>query len=176
MASTLVVCDTAAEQHGASLKSLAKKIPISNIRLSALSVVDDAECPYDSVRVMRVVSPRRTGVEVPHGVKPSPPPLTHYHNTHPHRARSVSSPSSVQLFWRCAAMGGGPRFPYPKEVWSPSGGWWPYPKNWRTNTVVAFGLLGLLSAPIFIISESKTERAHPPKVRIPWRPNLKPEP
>jgi hypothetical protein len=73
-------------------------------------------------------------------------------------------------------MGGGPRFPYPKEVWSPGGGWWPYPKAWRTNTVVAFGLLGVLCVPVFMVSESKTVRDRPPRVPIPWRPNLKHEP
>ncbi|KAH8928264.1 hypothetical protein BT69DRAFT_1345465 [Atractiella rhizophila] len=35
--------------------------------------------------------------------------------------------------------GGGQRYPFPKEVWSPSGGWWTQPLNWKTNTAVAFG-------------------------------------
>ncbi|KZT33266.1 hypothetical protein SISSUDRAFT_993284, partial [Sistotremastrum suecicum HHB10207 ss-3] len=30
---------------------------------------------------------------------------------------------------------GGARFPYPKQVWSPSGGWWTRPSNWKANTL-----------------------------------------
>lgn len=52
-------------------------------------------------------------------------------------------------------MGGGGRFPYPKEVWSPAGGWWPYPKAWRANTAVAFGVIIGLCIPVFIFSERK---------------------
>ncbi len=33
-------------------------------------------------------------------------------------------------------MGGGHRFPYPKYVWSPSGGWWATPANWKRNTLI----------------------------------------
>lgn len=55
-------------------------------------------------------------------------------------------------------MGAGGKFPYPKEVWSPAGGWWPYPAAWRRNTVAAFGLLFALSVPIFIVSERNTVR------------------
>ncbi|KZS88051.1 hypothetical protein SISNIDRAFT_498197 [Sistotremastrum niveocremeum HHB9708] len=32
-------------------------------------------------------------------------------------------------------MAGGARFPYPKQVWSPSGGWWTRPSNWKANTL-----------------------------------------
>lgn len=34
-------------------------------------------------------------------------------------------------------MGGGPKIPYPKHVWSPSGGWYTQPANWRRNTAIA---------------------------------------
>ncbi|KZV93289.1 hypothetical protein EXIGLDRAFT_613169, partial [Exidia glandulosa HHB12029] len=33
-------------------------------------------------------------------------------------------------------QGGGARYPYPKDVWSPAGGWWTRPKNWVSNTLV----------------------------------------
>ncbi len=34
-------------------------------------------------------------------------------------------------------MGGGAPFPYPKWVWSPSGGWYcHYPPNWKRNTAL----------------------------------------
>ncbi|KAK5660341.1 hypothetical protein OQA88_12882 [Cercophora sp. LCS_1] len=34
-------------------------------------------------------------------------------------------------------MGGGPRVPYPKHVWSPAGGWYTQPSNWKRNTAIA---------------------------------------
>ncbi len=33
-------------------------------------------------------------------------------------------------------MGGGRKFEYPKWVWSPAGGWWPNPTNWKRNSVI----------------------------------------
>ena len=42
-------------------------------------------------------------------------------------------------------MGGGHRFPYPKWVWSPSGGWWPVVPNWKRNTAIyCVGMAGVL--------------------------------
>ena len=47
-----------------------------------------------------------------------------------------------------------PSFPYPKWVWSPTGGWWPHPAAWKRNTlVVSLGLL-LINIPIFIFAEN----------------------
>ncbi|EGS21388.1 uncharacterized protein CTHT_0032450 [Thermochaetoides thermophila DSM 1495] len=37
-------------------------------------------------------------------------------------------------------MGGGPKIPYPKHVWSPAGGWYAQPANWKQNTAI-FGLV-----------------------------------
>ncbi|KAG8469774.1 hypothetical protein KFE25_006229 [Diacronema lutheri] len=34
-------------------------------------------------------------------------------------------------------MGASSKFPYPKWVWSPVGGWWCDPPNWRRNTGLA---------------------------------------
>ncbi|KAJ6594398.1 hypothetical protein B0H19DRAFT_853810, partial [Mycena capillaripes] len=34
-------------------------------------------------------------------------------------------------------QGGGGRYPYPKHVWSPAGGWWSQPANWKMNTFIA---------------------------------------
>ncbi|KAI9843432.1 MAG: hypothetical protein M1838_002625 [Thelocarpon superellum] len=33
-------------------------------------------------------------------------------------------------------MGGGGKIPYPKHVWSPTGGWYSQPGNWKTNTAI----------------------------------------
>ncbi|KAJ7282805.1 hypothetical protein C8J57DRAFT_1499771 [Mycena rebaudengoi] len=35
-----------------------------------------------------------------------------------------------------AIQGGGGRYPYPKFVWSPAGGWWSQPANWKMNTFI----------------------------------------
>jgi hypothetical protein len=35
-------------------------------------------------------------------------------------------------------MGGVRKFPFPKHVWTPYGGWWPNPENWKRNTTLAF--------------------------------------
>ncbi|KAI5990656.1 hypothetical protein EDD15DRAFT_2279617 [Pisolithus albus] len=41
-------------------------------------------------------------------------------------------------------MGGGARYPYPKHVWTPSGGWWSRPANWKSNTAITFaGILAV---------------------------------
>jgi hypothetical protein len=73
-------------------------------------------------------------------------------------------------------MAGGPKYQYPKEVWSPAGGWWAYPKNWRINTFMAYVALACITVPVFIIGERNTVRKSAPKLPIPWRPDLKPEP
>merc|ERR1711998_551825 len=43
-------------------------------------------------------------------------------------------------------MGGGPRFPVPKWVWTPAGGWWNYnpPNASRNFSLVLAGSAGLL--------------------------------
>ncbi|KIO01561.1 hypothetical protein M404DRAFT_149873, partial [Pisolithus tinctorius Marx 270] len=41
-------------------------------------------------------------------------------------------------------QGGGARYPYPKQVWSPAGGWWSRPASWKTNTAITFaGILAV---------------------------------
>ncbi|KAH8172706.1 hypothetical protein LIA77_06961 [Sarocladium implicatum] len=43
--------------------------------------------------------------------------------------------------------GGGGKIPYPKHVWSPAGGWYGQPANWRANTVIAgLAITGLVAA------------------------------
>ncbi|KAK4107931.1 hypothetical protein N656DRAFT_455061 [Canariomyces notabilis] len=45
-------------------------------------------------------------------------------------------------------MGGGRKIPYPKHVWSPAGGWYSQPANWKANTafftVVIFGITAMV--------------------------------
>ena len=44
------------------------------------------------------------------------------------------------------------QYPFPKEVWSPSGGWWSRPANWRSNTIVALAGIGLATFGVWRIS------------------------
>ncbi|KAK4702825.1 hypothetical protein P7C70_g3388, partial [Phenoliferia sp. Uapishka_3] len=57
-------------------------------------------------------------------------------------------PSTIKL-------SGGAQYPYPKEVWSPAGGWWTRPANWRASTVyVALGV-GLATWGVWSYSAEK---------------------
>lgn len=53
-------------------------------------------------------------------------------------------------------MGGGRKFPYPKYVWSPYGGWWPTPKNWQRNTAMLFTVTSCLSYMVYQFGEKNT--------------------
>ena len=56
-------------------------------------------------------------------------------------------------------MGGDARYPYPKFVWSPTGGWWNVaPKNWQRNTAIAMGIVLLGAVPVFLFSASREVR------------------
>ncbi|MHB1873217.1 MAG: hypothetical protein ACYCT1_20580, partial [Steroidobacteraceae bacterium] len=61
-------------------------------------------------------------------------------------------------------MGGGPRFPYPKWVWAPTGGWWcENPPNARRNFVLLFSLnLLLIGGTCYVSSTNERRlRTHP---------------
>ncbi|XP_032230070.1 uncharacterized protein LOC116613693 [Nematostella vectensis] len=64
-------------------------------------------------------------------------------------------------------MGGGKKFAYPKFVWSPSGGWWCNPKNWRRNTLIAFGVYAAICIPVAYIALQLERRPVPPYRHIP---------
>ena len=53
-------------------------------------------------------------------------------------------------------MGGGRRFPFPKSVWSPAGGWWAEPKNWKRNTAIAFVVQAFILYHAYNWAEGKT--------------------
>ena len=66
-------------------------------------------------------------------------------------------------------------FPYPKWVWSPAGGWYCNPTNWKRNTAICLGVWGVILAVTFKTSAS-VERAYkaPSEVAYPtpsqyWR-------
>ncbi|KAJ4474988.1 hypothetical protein J3R30DRAFT_3294806, partial [Lentinula aciculospora] len=63
--------------------------------------------------------------------------------------------------------GGGDRYPYPKSVWSPAGGWWVRPSNWKSNTfIVATGIAGICYM-VHRVSASKEHRYNTPTKDIP---------
>ena len=55
-------------------------------------------------------------------------------------------------------MGGGRRFLYPKWVWSPTGGWWPNPPNWKRNTAATSVGLAIIIGILYDWSERNTVR------------------
>ena len=42
------------------------------------------------------------------------------------------------------------RYPYPKWVWSPTGGWWAHPRAWKRNTFAAYVVFLAINIPIAI--------------------------
>jgi len=66
-------------------------------------------------------------------------------------------------------MGGGKRFAYPKYVWSPTGGWWCEPRNWKRNTAIAFLVTALLTIPIIQYDYNHMRRSRPAVKTVPWQ-------
>ncbi|PPQ73696.1 hypothetical protein CVT25_005594 [Psilocybe cyanescens] len=64
-------------------------------------------------------------------------------------------------------MGGGSRYPYPKYVWSPAGGWWVRPSNWASNTAVAVLGIVVVSATVWSASARLEKRTVQPDRWIP---------
>ncbi|KAK3339331.1 hypothetical protein B0H65DRAFT_433439, partial [Neurospora tetraspora] len=62
-----------------------------------------------------------------------------------------------------SAPGGGPQVPYPKHVWSPSGGWYAQPANWKKNTAVLGGVVFLITAAVWKLSAEKEYRHKMPE-------------
>ncbi|KKK12699.1 hypothetical protein AOCH_000360, partial [Aspergillus ochraceoroseus] len=63
-------------------------------------------------------------------------------------------------------MGGGGKIPYPKEVWSPAGGWYAQPANWRANTaIIGAAMIGIVAATWSL----SAEREHRDKMPEPGR-------
>ncbi|KAI0308646.1 hypothetical protein OF83DRAFT_200294 [Amylostereum chailletii] len=64
-------------------------------------------------------------------------------------------------------MGGGAHYPYPKQVWSPAGGWWTRPSNWKANTAVLFGGILVATYGVWTLSADKEIRYIEPSRPIP---------
>ncbi|KAK8850537.1 hypothetical protein IAR55_004455 [Kwoniella newhampshirensis] len=73
-------------------------------------------------------------------------------------------------------MGGGGHYPYPKDVWTPSGGWWSRPTNWATNTAICVVGISLATLGVWRLSASKEQRHIAPTRPIPsqrWSPQAR---
>lgn len=62
--------------------------------------------------------------------------------------------------------GHGTHPPHP-NVWTPAGGWWVNPPNWKRNTAIAFGVGAVLTAYVFAYSTTVEHRPVAPKLPIP---------
>ncbi|EHA54692.1 hypothetical protein MCOR27_001209 [Pyricularia oryzae] len=60
-------------------------------------------------------------------------------------------------------MGGGPRVKYPKHVWSPAGGWYTNPPNWKANTAISLLAIIGVTAVVWKISAEKEWRPRMPE-------------
>ena len=56
---------------------------------------------------------------------------------------------------------GGHHFPYPKWVWSPSGGWWPKPVHWQRNTALYAVVMAGAAFWLYQNAEAKTVAYYP---------------
>ena len=65
---------------------------------------------------------------------------------------------------RGMGMGGGKKFPYPKWVWSPAGGWWCQPVNANRNTAIMAGVWAVILGVTFKFSAANERRYLPPVV------------
>ncbi|KAK8198553.1 hypothetical protein M8818_006420 [Zalaria obscura] len=55
------------------------------------------------------------------------------------------------------AHSSGGKIPYPKHIWSPAGGWYSQPKNWKANTAV---MLGAMAGICFVAFSVSADREH----------------
>ncbi|CAK4033734.1 Podospora anserina S mat genomic DNA chromosome 3, supercontig 2 [Lecanosticta acicola] len=58
---------------------------------------------------------------------------------------------------------GGGKIPYPKHVWSPAGGWYAQPHNWKTNTAIMGAVLTGIVAMVFSYSAEVEYRNEMPR-------------
>ncbi|KAI7541503.1 hypothetical protein KC331_g8530 [Hortaea werneckii] len=61
---------------------------------------------------------------------------------------------------------GGGKIPYPKHVWSPAGGWYAQPANWKQNTAV-FG--AVVMGICLMVGSVSADREHRDKMPDPDR-------
>ncbi|KAI9672538.1 MAG: hypothetical protein M1817_003304 [Caeruleum heppii] len=60
-------------------------------------------------------------------------------------------------------MGGGGKIPYPKHIWSPSGGWYSQPANWKANTAILGAVMFGITAYVWSVSAEREFRTRFPE-------------
>ncbi|RMD42487.1 hypothetical protein DV735_g2662, partial [Chaetothyriales sp. CBS 134920] len=60
-------------------------------------------------------------------------------------------------------LSGGGKIPYPKHIWSPAGGWYGQPNNWKSNTAVCAVAIALLTAGAWRLSAEREVRYKMPE-------------
>ncbi|KAL1955568.1 hypothetical protein VTO42DRAFT_8447 [Malbranchea cinnamomea] len=60
-------------------------------------------------------------------------------------------------------MGGGAKIRYPKHVWSPAGGWYCQPANWKSNTAIIGAVALGIAAMAFKLSAEREYRTKFPE-------------
>ncbi|EDN98476.1 hypothetical protein SS1G_13335 [Sclerotinia sclerotiorum 1980 UF-70] len=60
-------------------------------------------------------------------------------------------------------MGGGGKIPYPKHVWSPAGGWYSQPGNWKANTAIMMTVIVGITAGMWKLSAEREYRTKFPE-------------
>ena len=53
---------------------------------------------------------------------------------------------------------------YPKHVWSPAGGWYSQPANWKANTAIMGGVVVGIAAMMWNLSANREFRNEMPRV------------
>ncbi|KAI9831793.1 MAG: hypothetical protein M1819_004690 [Sarea resinae] len=59
--------------------------------------------------------------------------------------------------------GNGGKVPYPKHIWSPAGGWYGQPANWKGNTAVIGLAVAGLAAVAWSVSADREKRSRFPE-------------
>ncbi|RUP52205.1 hypothetical protein BC936DRAFT_137741 [Jimgerdemannia flammicorona] len=90
-----------------------------------------------------------------------------YTSTHKNLTPTMPSHHFSHFYHRM--QGGVKRFAYPKEVWSPAGGWWAQPKTWKSNTVVVALGMAVTCAGVWRLSAEREWRHKEP---IRWIPSM----
>jgi hypothetical protein len=52
---------------------------------------------------------------------------------------------------------------YPKHVWSPAGGWYAQPANWKANTAIVGGVMAMITAGVWYLSAQLEHRDKMPE-------------
>ncbi|KAL8827140.1 MAG: hypothetical protein Q9191_003369 [Dirinaria sp. TL-2023a] len=66
--------------------------------------------------------------------------------------------NTVQKKGAAVSQSSGGKIPYPKHVWSPAGGWYAQPANWKSNTAVMAAVVVGITAIAWSVSAEREVR------------------